>query len=96
MWVADFGLHHMRRESSGCWPGSGLEAADNHGGINFSKEGSVLSSIRALQCMVALPKNRHSLGVPQSPERQDRKNVVLPAETKQDLAQSWQAKSAQS
>lgn len=72
-----------------------LEAADDYWNINFSEECAALPSVGALLCMVDLPKNRRSPGAPQPPECQDGQDVLLPAETKQDLAQTWPAKPAQ-
>lgn len=41
-----------------------LEAAGDHWDINFSEECAALPTIGALWHMVALPKNRGSLGAP--------------------------------
>lgn len=63
-----------------------LEAADDYWNINFSEECAALPSVGALLCMAHLPKNRRSSGTPQPPQRQDGQDVLLPAETKQELA----------
>jgi len=84
-----------RREDADCWLGFALEAAHDRRGINFSEECAVLPTIGALQRMVALTKNCRFPGAPQPPDREDCQDVLLPAETKQDLAQSWRAKPAQ-
>lgn len=75
-----------------CYFVSVLEAADGHWSINFSKERGALHTVGALLRVVALLKNRRSPGAPQAPERKDCQDVLLPAETKQDLAQSRRGK----
>lgn len=95
--LADFGscVRQCRRRQDADF-GLVLEAAADYWDINFSKECAALPFTGALLCMAHLLKNRCSPGAPQPPERQDGQDVLLPAETKQDLAQISPAKPAQS